>query len=81
MRIENLENQSLSWVSISSAGALDMTHCAFSAKTSSEAVSRTSSPGLTRTKTRVCKKRDKDHLEFLCELDEAQVAVATSCTS
>ena len=34
-------------------------------------MSRTSS-GLTRTKTG--KKRDKDHLEFLCELCEAQVA-------
>ena len=32
MRIENVENSALNWVSISSAGALDMTHCDFSVK-------------------------------------------------
>ena len=32
MRIANAENNTLNWVSISSAGALDMTHCDFSAR-------------------------------------------------
>ena len=32
MRIENVENHPLNWVSISSARALDMTHCDSSAK-------------------------------------------------
>ena len=32
MRIANVENNVLNWVSILSAGALDMTHCDFSAK-------------------------------------------------
>ena len=32
MRIENVENHSLNWVPISSAGALDMTHCDFSVR-------------------------------------------------
>ena len=31
MRIANVENKTLNWVSISSAGALDKTHCDFSA--------------------------------------------------
>ena len=32
MRIANVENNTLNWVSISSAGALDMTHCDFSVR-------------------------------------------------
>ena len=32
MRIANVENNALNWVSISSAGALDMTHCDFSVR-------------------------------------------------
>ena len=32
MRIANVENNTLNWVSISSAGALDMTHCYFSVR-------------------------------------------------
>ena len=31
MIIANVENSALNWVSMSSAGALDMTHCDFSA--------------------------------------------------
>ena len=51
MRIANVEDSALSWVSISSAGAFDMTHCDFSVKsawddTSLEAAM--SSLGLTR---------------------------------
>ena len=32
MRISNVENNTLNWASISSAGALDMTHCDFSVR-------------------------------------------------
>ena len=32
MRIVNVENNALNWVSISSGGALDMTHCNFSGR-------------------------------------------------
>ena len=38
MRIENVENNALNWVSISSAGALDMTHCDFSARSARDAM-------------------------------------------
>ena len=34
VRIANVENKALNWVSISSGGALDMTHCDFSVKVS-----------------------------------------------
>ena len=90
MRIENVENQSLNWVSISSAGALHMTHCDFSAKTAGDEMGHIiggSEPdviiGSDKDQNRGCKKRDKDHLEFLCELYEAQVARGRyfSCTS
>ena len=81
MRIENVENHSLKWVSISSSGALDMTHCDFSAKTARDEMRHIiggSEPdvifGSDMDQNRGCKKRDKDHLEFLCELYEAQVA-------
>ena len=39
-----------------------------------EAVSPMLSLGLTRDQHRGCKKNDKDHMEFLCELYDAQVA-------
>ena len=32
VRKQGVENNALNWVSISSAGALDMTHCDFSAR-------------------------------------------------
>ena len=80
MRIESVEN-SLNWVSISSAGALDMTHYDISAKTARDEMRHIiggSEPdfiiGSDKDQNRGCKKRDKDHLEFLCELHEAQEA-------
>ena len=36
MRVANIENNSLNWVSISSAGALDMTNCDFSERPARE---------------------------------------------
>ena len=82
MRIENVENQSLNWVSISSAGVLDMTHCVFSAKTARDGMRHIiggSEPdviiGSDKDQNRGCRKRDKDHLEFLCELyDNSRMA-------
>ena len=81
MRIEDVENHSLNWVSISSAGALDMTHRDFSAKTARDEVRHIARGseldvvvGSDKDQNRGCKKRDKDHTEFLCELHEAQVA-------
>ena len=46
-RIANVENQTMNWVSISSAGALDMTHCDFSMMSARDEIrhfSRSSEP-------------------------------------
>ena len=40
MRIANAENNTLNWVSISSAGALDMTHCDFSVRSARDEIRR-----------------------------------------
>ena len=81
MRIANVENNALNWVSISSAGALDMRHCDFSAKSARDGMRHiigSSEPdviiGSDRDQNRRCRKKDKDHKEFLCEPYEAQVA-------
>ena len=66
-----------------------MTHCDFSAKSARDEMRHiigSSEPdviiGSDRDQNRWCRKKDKDHIEFLCELCEAQVArVDTSCTS
>ena len=71
MRIENVEDHSLNWVSISSAGALDMTHCDFSAKTARDGMRHIIGGneldliiGSDKDQNRGCKKRDKDHFFF-----------------
>ena len=81
MGFANVENNALNWVSISSAGALDMTHCDFGARSTRDEVRQTirgSEPdviiGSDKDQNRRCKKKDKDHTEFLCELYEAQAA-------
>ena len=81
MRIAIVENGALNSVSISSAGALDMTHCDFSVKSARDEMRHiigSSEPnviiGSDRDQNRECRKRDKDHTGFLCELYEAQVA-------
>ena len=81
MRIANVKNHTLNWVSVSSAGALDMTHCDFSTKSARDEMRRIIGSseldviiGSDRDQNRRCKKRDKDHTEFLCELYEAQAA-------
>ena len=80
MRIANVENNTLNWVSISSAGALDMTHCDFSVRSARDEMRHiigSSEPGVIigsdKDQNRGCRKKDKDHMEFLCELYEAQV--------
>ena len=81
MRIANIENNALNWVSISSGGALDMTHRDFSGRPARDEMRHTigsSEPdviiGSDRDRNWECRKKDKDHMEFLCELYEAQVA-------
>ena len=75
MRVANIENNSLNWVSISSAGALDMTNCDFSERRARDEMRHiigSSEPDVIivsdRDRNRGCKKKDKDHIEFLCEL-------------
>ena len=81
MRIANVENKVLNWVSILSAGAHDMTHCDFSARSVPDEMRHiigSSEPdviiGSDKDQNRRCRKKDKDHIEFVCELYEAQVA-------
>ena len=80
MRIANVENNTLNWVSISSARALDMTHCNFSVRSARDEMRHiigSSEPdvisGSDKDHNRECRKKDKD-MEFLCELYEAQAA-------
>ena len=80
MRIANVENNTLNWVSISSAGALDMTHCDISVRSARDELRHiigSSEPdviiGSDKAQNMLCRKK-KDHMEFLCELYEAQVA-------
>ena len=79
MRVENIENNSLNWVSISSAGALDMTNCDFTerrARDDMRHIIGSSEPdviiGSDKDRNSLCKKKDKDHIECLCELYGAQ---------
>ena len=81
MRIANVENDTLNWVSISSAGALGMTHCDVSERSARDEIRHvvgSSEPdviiGSDKDQNRGCRKKDKDHVEFLCEVYEAQVA-------
>ena len=81
MRIANVENNTFNWVSISPAGALDMTHCDFtvrSARYEMRHIIGSSEPDVIirfdRDQNRECRQKDKDHMEFLCELYGAQVS-------
>ena len=58
VRVAKVENNTLNWVSISSAGALDMTHCG---DTSLEAVSQMSSFDLTKIRTGVHEEGQRSH--------------------
>ena len=84
MRIANVENDALNWVSIS-AGALDMTHCDFSVRSARDEMRHIVGSseldvviGSDTDQNRVCSKKDKDHMEFLCELYEAQVCARST---
>ena len=68
-------------VSISSAGALDMTNCDFSERRARDEMRHITGSseqdviiGSDKYRNRRCKKKNKDHIEFLCELYEAQAA-------
>ena len=81
MRVANIENNSLNWVTIPSAGAVDMTNCDFSerrARDEMRHISGSSEPdvifGSDKDRNRGCKKKDLDQIEFLCGLSEAQAA-------
>ena len=72
LRIASVENNTLNWVSISSAGALDMTHRVFSARSARDEMKHiigSSEPeviiGSDKDQNRGCR-RNRDHLEFLC---------------
>ena len=58
-----------------------MTHCDFSARSARDEmrdISGSSEPdviiGSDKDQNRGCKKKDRDHMEFLCKLYEAQAA-------
>ena len=72
MRIASIENSTLNSVSISSAGALDMTHCDFSVKSARDEMrhiigssERDVIIGSDRDQNRGCRQKDKDHKKFL----------------
>ena len=69
MRISNVEKNTLNWVSISSGGAFDMTHCDCSARSARDEMRHIiggSEPdviiGSDRYQNRVCRKKDNDHV-------------------
>ena len=81
MRVANVENKTLNWVSISSTGALDMTHCDFSERPARDEMRHIIGSseldviiGSDKDINRGCGKKVKDHIEFLCEQYEAQAA-------
>ena len=88
MRVAHVKKNTLNWVSTSSAGAFDMTHCVFSVRSARNEMRRiigSSEPDVIvrsdKDQNKGCKKKDKDHLEFLCELYGKRRAVNTSCMS
>ena len=90
MRIASVENNTLNWVSNASAGALDMTNRDFSVRSAQDEMRHfVGSSELDviivsdQDQNRGCKKKDKNHLKFLCKLCEAsrRRAVASSCMS
>ena len=70
MRVANIENNSLNWVSSSSAGALDMTNCDFSERRARDEMRHI----IGSSEPDVIIGSDKDHIEFLCKLYESQAA-------
>ena len=81
---ENRErrNNTLNWVSISSAGALHITHCDFSVRSARDDmrhITGGSGPdhitGSDKDQNRGCKRRDTDHITLLCQLYEVQSGV------
>ena len=82
MRIASVDNNTLNWVSISSAGALHITHCDFSVRSARDDmrhITGGSGPdhitGSDKDQNRGCKRRDTDHIKLLCQLYEVQSGV------
>ena len=81
MLIASGENDTSNWVRSSSAGVLDVTQCDFStgsARDEMRGVVGSSAPdvivGSDKNQNRGCRKKDKDHVKFMCELYDAQAA-------
>ena len=89
MRIANVENNALNFVSISSGGALDTTHCDFSPRAARDEMRHiiaSSEPdviiGSDKDRNRGCRKKDKDHKNFCANRIRRRLRAAdTSCTS
>ena len=69
VRIANVENNALNFVSISSGGALDTTHCDFSARAAWDEMRHIIASseadviiGSDKDRNRGCRKKDKDHI-------------------
>ena len=74
MSFASVENNTSNWVSFSSAGALD----ARSVPDEMRRIVGSSAPNAVivsdKERNGGCKKKDRDHVEFLCEVYEGQVA-------
>ena len=89
MRIVHVENSTLNWVSISSAGALDMAHCDFSVKSARDEIRHimgSSEPdviiGCDRDQNRGAERRTRITWNFCSSCTRHRLrAVGTSCTS
>ena len=86
-RVPSVENSTLNWVPISSAGALDLTHCDFSVWSARDEIRHIiegSEPdviiGPNKDQNSGCKEKNTHNMEFLCEPYKRR-AVATSCMS
>ena len=81
LRITSVENSALNWVSMSLAGALDMTHCDCRERSARDEIRHIVGNseadvinGSNKDQNRGCRRKDKDHMEFCCELCEAPLA-------
>ena len=86
MRVANIENNSLNWVSISSAGALDMTNCDFSERRARDEMRHiigSSEPdviiGSDRDRNRGCKKKDKTISNFCANCTKHKLRRTVLC--
>ena len=81
MRIANAENNPLNWVSILSAGALDMTHCDFCVRLARDEMRHvigSSEPDviIDKDENRGCRKKDRDHMVKIVAMPRTRTTVA-----